>query len=228
MEHRQHPTRAATSNHLADGRAVSLQSRAIDDGHFDQAPIQNSARPLAKVRAKYDDLTAQALDLFEPGEEIVAFWTAAEFYAGWYSPLETLEAIEVPRAADPDGWRLLSTADLTRGWALAQPQELAEWAHVRWPWDQGNARGHRYATSDTPGDTTRHSIVVPNSDVNSDILRPLVLYLSESSRASFAPPSPRESRRLERNYAEANEQHDEYRRYLLGAHSYAARSAEAD
>jgi hypothetical protein len=187
------------------GRAVALQARAINDGRFDRAWIESSDRSLSKVREKYDDLTAQALDLFEPGEQVVAFWTAAEFYAGWYAPTEFLRATAVPRKKATDGWPLLSTSDLSGGWMAARPAELAAWAQVRWPWDRGNARGPRYADHFSAGDKSRHESVVPNSDVNVDMLRPFILYLPNEHGGPFEPPSKREERRLARYWDRRNE-----------------------
>ncbi|MDQ1172940.1 hypothetical protein QE430_001247 [Microbacterium testaceum] len=186
------------------GRAVALQARAVNDGRFDRAWIQDSEGPLSKVREKYDDLTAQALDLFEPGEEVVAFWTAAEFYAGWYAPLQFLRAIGTPRKASQDGWPLLTTNDLSGGWMAARPAELAAWAQVRWPWDRRNARGPRYADLFSAGDRSRHETVVPNSDVNVDMLRAFIHYLPSDGGGPFKPPSAREERRLAQYWHERN------------------------
>ena len=197
------------------GRAVALQARAIDDGRFDQAYIERSFRPLSKAREKYDDLTAQALDLFEVGEEVVAFWTAAEFYAGWYSPFEWLTATRTPREPRESGEPLLSTNDLTPGWSPARPEELASWAQVRWPWDRGNSRGPRYGDLWSPGDKTRHAVVIPNSDVNVDMLRPFILYLPNPSGGPFKPPSKREAARLKRRYERTNEQYETRRSLLI-------------
>lgn len=182
------------------GRAVAVQARAIDDGAFDQSYIQDSSKPLAKARARYDDLTAQALDLFEPGEEVVAFWTAAEFYGGWFSPLQWLRDTDTPR--DPEGGRLLDRGGMGDGWSQARPQFLAAWAQDGRPWNTGNARGPRYADLFTAGDRSRHNVVIPNSDVNSDMLRPFVLYLG--GRSPWETPSRREAARLERMFADAN------------------------
>lgn len=182
------------------GRAVAVQARAIDDGEFDEAYVQDSSRPLGKARARYDDLTAQALDLFEPGEEVVAFWTAAEFYGGWFSPLQWLRDTRVPR--EGGGGPLLDSGSLHQGWFQARPQLLAAWAQDGRPWHTGNARGPRYADSFTAGDRSRHNVVIPNSDVNSDMLRPFVLYLG--GRSPWAKPSRREAARLNRMFADAN------------------------
>lgn len=178
------------------GRAVAVESRAMNDGQFDEAWISNSERALAESRSTYDDLTAQALDLFEPGEEVVALWTAAEFYAGWYSPLQALRHDNVPRERSANGGNLLHTSSLYRQWVFARPAELAAWARVRWPWDRGNARGPRYADLHTPGDRSRHDIVVPNSDVNADMLMPYVLLLA----SPWSKLSDRETKRLSSKY----------------------------
>ncbi|MEV4669905.1 hypothetical protein [Microbacterium sp. LWO12-1.2] len=199
------------------GRAVALQSRAIDDGKFDRAYMAESERPLARVRARYDDLTAQALDLFEEGEEVVAFWTAAEFYGGWFSPLEALQAQGTPRSKNKQNLRLVATSDLARAWAPARPEELSEWARVQWPWDRGNRRGPRYATNGTPGDQTRHTVVVPNSDVNADMLRPFILYLKDGA-SPFDAPSARETRRLDEKYTSENEAYWSMRESMLRMH----------
>lgn len=187
-------------------RAVALQARAIDDRRFDRAYIENSAEPLSATRQKYDDLTAQALDLFEPGEDVVAFWTAVEFHAGWADPLHFLLDRDTPREdPGPNGY-LLTTNNLAGGWRAARPELLAQWAQVKWPWDKGNARGPRYADIHTAGDISRHHIVIPNSDVNADMLRPFVWYIRTPKTSPFRTPTPKETKRLDAEWGPRNEQ----------------------
>lgn len=101
-----------------------------------------------RVRERYDDFTAEALDLFMKGEEEVAFCAAVEFYAGWHSPHDVASRLHVPRAI-PDGDRIFYLGEYTvRGaladgetgdlphWVLARPQELVDWANVVWPWEK--------------------------------------------------------------------------------------------
>lgn len=180
------------------GRAAAVQERAIREGDFDLAYSKDSRAPLAVARAQYDDLTARALDLFEPGEEVVAFWTAAEFYASWHAPTQRLREINAPR--DPKG-RKLRDYGLDRGWVPARPELLAEWAQDRRPWNTGNERGPRYADRLGAGDRTRHNIVIPNSDVNVDMMRPFILYLDGA--AVWRKPSRREEAHLRRMFGDS-------------------------
>lgn len=198
------------------GRAVALQARAINDGRFDRTWIENSSEPLASAHETYDDLTAQALDLFEPGEEVVAMWTAVEFYAGWSDPFHYLSDTGTPRKNPGDGLRLLTTNSLAGGWVAPRPQLLADWARVRWPWDRGSARGPRYADLFTAGDMTRHHIVIPNSDVNVDMLRPFIAYLNRESSNPWRTPSKRETERLDAEWDQRNDAWAEERERLTG------------
>jgi len=187
-------------------RAVALQARAINDGRFDRAYVENSTEPVSAVREKYDDLTAQALDLFEPGEDVVAFWTAVEFHAGWDDPLSYLREKATPRKdPGPNGY-LLTTNNLSGGWRAARPELLAQWAQVRRPWDRGNARGPRFADAHSAGDRTRHHIVIPNSDVNADMLRPFIWYIRTPKTSPFRTPTPAETKRLDAEWEPRNEQ----------------------
>lgn len=187
-------------------RAVALQARAINDGRFDRAYVENSTDPVSAVREKYDDLTAQALDLFQPGEDVVAFWTAVEFHAGWADPLSYLREKGTPREDPGPGGYLLTTNHLAGGWRAARPELLAQWAQVRWPWDRGNARGPRYADIHTAGDRTRHHIVIPNSDVNADLLKPFIWYIRTPKTDPFRTPTPAETKRLDEEWEPRNEQ----------------------
>ncbi len=151
-------------------RAVALQARAINDGRFDRAYIEDSTDPVSAVRETYDGFDAQALDLFEPGEDVVAFWVAVEFHAGWDDPLSVLPPGEghAARGPRPRGL-LLTTNHLAGGLANGAARVAGPVGTVKWPWDRGNARGPRFADAHTAGDRTRHHIVIPNSDVNADI-----------------------------------------------------------
>lgn len=181
------------------GRAVALQARAINSGRIENAWVTNTMESLEELHERYDDLSAQALDLFETGEEVVAMWTAVELYAGWEAPFLSMDARRIPRESGPTGL----VPDPPEGICLdpARPQELAEWAQVRWPWDRGSARGPRYAEMFGPGDLGRHLMVRPNSESPPGMLWPFVLYLADKNgRSAFPRISNRERRRLERLY----------------------------
>ncbi|MGW9111690.1 hypothetical protein [Microbacterium sp. NPDC055683] len=174
------------------GRAHAVAFRAIRDGVFDRAYASGAIDTTSAERTQYDDLAAEALDLFEVGEEAVAMWTAVEFYAGWTGPFFQAHADGVPREL-PERGRIFSVQAPMNRWQLARPTELADWADVMWPWDRGNARGPRYGHASAIGDTTRHEVVTPNSDANGDILRPWVLLHGGDP---WPKPSRREMRRL--------------------------------
>lgn len=150
-------------------RAHNVAQSALDQGAYERAWIEKSELPLREARMRYDDLSSQALNLFEPAETEVAFWCAVELYAGWRSPLEWLEDIDAPRRRVHDDWPLLGSS-LAEAWELPRPQLLADWANVRWPWDVGSIRGPQYAMITGPGDRRRHALVPPNTDVNTDMV----------------------------------------------------------
>lgn len=167
---------------------------------------------LEEIHERYDDLAAQALDLFEPREEVVAMWTAVELYAGWEAPFYEMDARGVPRESGEMGFVVVPPEGAYFG--PARPQELADWAQVRWPWDRGNARGPRYAEMEGPGDRGRHLMVRPNSEAPPGMLWPFVLYLADKngrSGSKFPPMSEREKSRLERMFPP-----DLYRYWLDG------------
>lgn len=151
-------------------RAHAVAFSAIDERLYEDAWVEDSALPLRDAKARYDELTAQALNLFEPAEADVAFWCAVELYAGWRSPLHGLAEAGLPRERNADGTVLLDNGSMWQPYELPRVKMLADWANVVWPWDTGSARGPAYATLATPGDRGRHNIVPPNSDVNGDML----------------------------------------------------------
>ncbi|MEU4015815.1 hypothetical protein AB0E56_11175 [Microbacterium sp. NPDC028030] len=177
-------------------RAHAIAHSAVSIGLYDQSWIAGSDAPLREAKARYDDLTAQALNLFEPRETDVAFWCAVELYAGWLSPLEELERRGVPRKKPKGGGTLVSFDSLDWGWVLPRAELLADWANVLWPWDVGSARGPEYATRYTAGDRSRHGLVAPNSDDSGDMLRAYANLV----RPPRWQPSKRRARQLKRMF----------------------------
>lgn len=178
-------------------RAHAVVFSAMDEGLFDDAWVAASSEPLREAKTRYDDLSAQALNLFEPAESDVAFWCAVELYAGWRSPTQALVEEGLPRQRMADGTRILDPGSLRRLWALPRAELLAQWANVVWPWDRGNWRGPAYGSLSTPGDSSRHNIVIPNSDTNGDMLRPYATLI----RPPNWNPSFLRARQLERMFA---------------------------
>ena len=161
------------------GRARSITFRAIRDGLYEDAFIANSTTPLDPARREYDDITVAALDLFVRGEEEVAFWTAAELYAGFWDPLEYLNNSGLPRKPHPEGWQLIPFEADGEAWVEDERGERVESAGYILPrsnrlagWAEGKDPGPRYGHMFRPGDTLRHNLVHPNSDVNMDMLLP--------------------------------------------------------
>lgn len=176
-------------------RAESIVFRAVRDGDYERAWISESHEPLRESRVRYDDLTVETLDLFKKGEEDVAQWVAAELYAGFLDPLYYLDGQGLPREPSSEGWPLIHFEARGRqapqGWTPPRSDMLLLWA--------GGGKGPRYGDLYSAGDHYRHHIVRPNSDVNSDMLRPPVWSLknrgdgaksSHWSRSENPPPRP--------------------------------------
>lgn len=162
------------------GRAESLMARAVWDGLYDRAWIEKDLAVLDELRVRYDDLTAETLDLFVRGEEQVAFWAAAEFYAGFFDPLVTLHALETPRQAKDDGQPLLRPL---WGWDGPRADLLIPWAARWWPWVRGNTKGPMFGDLTTGrGDGFRHEVVRPNTEVPADMLLPFIWKFRERSQ----------------------------------------------
>ncbi|GAA3625925.1 hypothetical protein GCM10022200_05350 [Microbacterium awajiense] len=214
------------------GQAEALCLRAIRDGVMDAGYVSHGAQGFAQVRDRYDDLTAEALDLFQRGEEEVAFWAAVEFYAGWWSPHVLAEKLGVPRLHPTDGTLIFQVSERTVlgagvdetgspvSWTLARPDELVDWADVMWPWERGNAWGPRFGDLVTPADSSRHDIVTPNSDSAPDMLRPFILRIG----SAFGEVSAREKRRLAIRYSGTHPR--PWRSYRRWADRYRAWLAE--
>ncbi|WP_141629945.1 hypothetical protein [Salinibacterium sp. PAMC 21357] len=146
-------------------RAGVLIANAVRDGLYDEAWVDNSMKPLNGYRERYDDLTVETLDLFVPGEEGVAFWAAVEFYGAFRDPIARLAVEKTPRAGRPDG---IPIVGLSSGlYLLPRTEMLLDWSI-------GRAVGPRYVDLFSDGDHARHNTVIPNSDVNVDLLRPPV------------------------------------------------------
>lgn len=177
-------------------RAHAVMFSAMGERLFDEAWIADSDRPLREVKKQYDDLTAQALNLFEPAESDVAFWCAVELYAGWRSPLHGIMEAGLPREANQDGMRIVDPGSMWQPWELPRVELLAEWANVTWPWDYGSRRGPAYGTLGSPGDRARHELVPPNSDVNGDMLTAYANLLTPPNWE----PSPRRARELRKMF----------------------------
>jgi hypothetical protein len=161
------------------GRAHSITFRAIRDRLYEEAFLTSSTKPLETVKREYDDITVAALDLFERGEEDVAFWTAVEFHAGFWDPLMFLEDREAPRIPDPKGWPLIPFEAEGESWLEDERGKRVESAGYILPrshrlsgWAEGKDPGPRYGHMFRPGDTLRHNIVPPNSDLNMEMLLP--------------------------------------------------------
>src|SRR5690606_6956069 len=105
----------------------------------------------------------------------VAFWTMVELHAGWQAPLYHAYETGVPRSPRDDGQPLIAPDGNGPGWSPPRPLELVAWARPRWVWDRRNARGPMYGFLGAPGDRERHNIVIPNSDVNVEMLTPWIL-----------------------------------------------------
>lgn len=160
-------------------RADLLLKNAMRDGSYDDAYIADSMRPLARLRDRYEQLTAETLDLFEPGEEHVAFWVSVEFYAAFHDPLVRMKDGGVDRERRADGVPL---AHPHGNYYLAPRHDmLLEWSLWR---AIGPNYGHRFQM----GDRARHNVVVPNSDSAVGLLRPPIWL---DAARSFAPPRRR-------------------------------------
>lgn len=122
-------------------RAHAVAFSAMGEGLFDDAWVAASAEPLREAKIRYDDLSAQALNLFEPAESDVAFWCAIELYAGWISPFQALVEEGVPRERRADRTRILDPGSLRRLWTLPRAELLASWANVMWPWTTATGEG---------------------------------------------------------------------------------------
>ena len=148
-------------------RARALVFRAVRDGDYERSWIGRNTDALKGLRERYDDLTVDTLNKFVPGEEEVAGWVAAEFYAGYHDPFYYLEALGVPHEAPTDGWPYLpieaQDTAAPYGWTPPRSDMLLAWV------DGG--KGPRYGDLYSAGDHSRHHIVKPNSDVNADMLR---------------------------------------------------------
>lgn len=182
---RRRRTRVVSS--LARARALIFQ--AINDGVYDNLYLERDPAPFAHFKDKYDDLTIETLDLFRPGEEDEAFWTAVEFHAGMRDPLRFLH--ETKAVASEEGWPLLVHEGLSgvtpegtevAGFVLPRPGMLVEWADLR-----GAGPYYGDLVSGVDGDTARHNLIYPNTDVNTDLLLPPVWDVYKS-REMLAPP----------------------------------------
>lgn len=113
---------------------------------------------------KYWKLGTKALSLFEIREQVVARWTEVELHAGLVGFFHLLEDHEIPRRTAPAQQFL--NGHLCDGpgpdgrfeYGPPRPSMLAEWAELR-------SYGPIYGSLETPGDESRHQIVLPNSDV---------------------------------------------------------------
>lgn len=170
------------------GRAESLMARAVRDGLYDEAWLENDLSVLDGLRARYDDLTSETLDLFERGEKDVAFWAAVEFYAGFYDPIQMLCDLETPREKRADGQPLLRPL---WGWDGPRADLLIPWADRWWPWVRGNSKGPVFGDLTTgKGDGFRHDVVRPNTEVPPDMLLPFVWTFRE--REAISVPTRRQ------------------------------------
>lgn len=173
------------------GRAQTLAFRAVRDGIYEAEYFGAGGERFETFRQEFDQLTVEALDLFEPGEEDVAFWTSAEFYGGFWDPLYFLRESKAVKDGD---WPLLpieAEGSTEYGYILPRPNELVGWA-------ERNHAGPFYGdlVSGVDGDRTRHRVVRPNSDVNMDMIRAPILYQASSIpfKRTFVDPGDREPR----------------------------------
>ncbi|MFJ6680235.1 hypothetical protein ACIQLK_14060 [Microbacterium sp. NPDC091382] len=154
------------------GRAENLVVRAVRDGLYEEAWISNTSEPLARVREQYDDLTVEALALFEEREGAVSYWAAVEFYAGFEEPLRYLEITNTPRRRERNA-PLLHPSQAGVLWYPPRPALLVYWAKRRWLWVRGNEGGPWFGDMHSEGgDKSRHQAVTPNSCGPGDILLP--------------------------------------------------------
>jgi len=116
------------------------------------------------VETEYWKLGTRALSLFEVREQVVAKWAEVELHAGLAAFFYLLQGNGTPRtrlAAQTmlDGF-LSDGPDSEEvfDYGPPRPSMLAEWAELR-------SSGPIYGSLETPGDESRHHIVVPNSDV---------------------------------------------------------------
>lgn len=180
-------------------RANLVAFRALRDGLFQQAWIEDSHQPLKDARAQYDDITAEALSMFVPGEEAVATWTAVELYAGWYDPFHYLIRTGTSRAAPAPGEPpIMDSGSADRGVVLPRHGELAGWTAT---WRNGDYNGPRYGDMQSPGDFSRHEAFPPHTDVVTDMLQAPVMQFGEGARRL----SKRERARLIARYGWSSE-----------------------
>lgn len=159
-------------------RADAMVFRAARDGQYVRSWTEKSLEPLRRVQERYDDLVVETLDLFEMGEEDVAFWVAVELYAGFLEPLYWLDAHAEEFGQDGGAPYLnfeVRGMRLPDGWTPPRADMLLEWA--------GGGKGPRYGDLFTSGDHARHLVVIPNSDVNLGMLRPPIWILARSAKA---------------------------------------------
>jgi hypothetical protein len=163
------------------GRGDALLFRGLRDGVFDEQIHDAKSDRFEAMRKEYDDLTVQALELFEPGEERVAFWTMVEFYAGIADPLlfgfalkERLPAGASVRLNTMGGsWGDDGLGEVD-GFRLPRVEMLADWV--------GGGLGPLYGTFEHPeGDSERHRVVPPNTDVIQDMLWPPVIRIAQAA-----------------------------------------------
>lgn len=182
---RRRRTRVVSS--LARARALIFQ--AINNGVYDDFYLERDKEPFRRFQDKYQDLTIEALDLFVPGEEDEAFWTAVEFHSGLVDPMRFLR--ETAAVPSPEGFPLLvheglggvtpQGAEVT-GFQLPRPGMLVEWADLR-----GEGPFYGDLVSGVDGDSVRHNVIFPNTDVNTDLLLPPVWDVYKS-REMLEPP----------------------------------------
>jgi hypothetical protein len=147
---------------------VSQCAEIVLDNALDGFTAKKWARPEGTDSLNRDSeywrLGVEALALFEVKEQIVAEWLEIELLAGRDGYFYYLDDLKVPRRrrnAQEALNSLLSdgaSSDDERDFGPPRASMLAEWAELRSP-------GPIYGSEGVAGDSSRHHIVPPNSDV---------------------------------------------------------------
>jgi len=121
------------------------------------------------VRRRADNLTTEALALFVPGEEEIAWWTQVEFYAGLAEPLSLLTRGEP--LLDEEGVVLFTPPRFAM---------LSGWAEKGLPGPRFRGQSD---SAPSQVDTAREDFVVPYSEApEAMIWAPIVDWRKEAAR----------------------------------------------
>lgn len=182
-------------------QAKMLAFRALRDRVYENQYFSRRDTDEYKAfRKEYDDLTAEALGLFEPGEWTVAQWTQIEFYAGFHDFFYFARETGIKRklcgsmVVGPDAEGAYSVEDNgdihLHGFVFPRPEKLAAWV-------DGESSGPRYGDLiDYPeGERIRHRVVPPNTDVAWDMLTSPVGYIEGAREAEESRRAEAQSKR---------------------------------